>query len=127
MLLLSFVLSVIVAATTQVSAQAYDYGVDIVALTRRQDTSSPVKVGQLPLASNGSVPFRPEIRNMISNTHTWDLFILALSMLQDVSQDDPTSWYQIAGNKQSHFNSVVQQLNLDYRYSWRAIPGLEWG
>ena len=30
--------------------------------------------------------------------YKWDLFILALSMFQSVSQDDPLSWYQIAGN-----------------------------
>lgn len=34
---------------------------------------------------------------MKADPYRWDLFILALSMFQYVSQDDPTSWYQIAG------------------------------
>ncbi|CAM1503067.1 Fc.00g078430.m01.CDS01 [Cosmosporella sp. VM-42] len=79
--------------------QPYDYGddVDIDALTRRDDAASRIVVGRLPLSHNGSVPLRPEIRQMKGDPYRWDLFILALSMFQYVSQDDPTSWYQIAG------------------------------
>ncbi|KAF7562627.1 hypothetical protein G7046_g1502 [Stylonectria norvegica] len=81
------------------AGQAYDYGddVDIESLTRRQDSSSRIVVGRLPLAHNGSLPLRLEIREMKADTYKWDLFILALSMFQYVGQDDPTSWYQIAG------------------------------
>lgn len=82
-----------------VSSQPYDYGddIDIVNLTRRTDDSSRIVVGRLPLSHNGSVPVRLEIRQMREDPYKWDLFILALSMFQYVSQDDPTSWYQIAG------------------------------
>lgn len=80
-----------------VSGQAYDYGVDIESLTRREDDSSRIVIGRLPLSSNGTLPVRPEIRQMKADPYRWDLFILALSMFQYVSQDDPTSWYQIAG------------------------------
>lgn len=80
-------------------SQPYDYGddVDMENLTRRDDPTSRVIVGRLPLSHNGSVPLRFEIRQMRADTYKWDLFILALSMFQYVKQDDPTSWYQIAG------------------------------
>src|ERR1700712_964875 len=77
--------------------QAYNYGVNIEALTRRQDGASRVLVGRLPLRANGSVPVRPEIRQMMANPYKWDLFVLALSMFQYVSQNDSLSWYQVAG------------------------------
>jgi tyrosinase len=34
---------------------------------------------------------------MQADKYKWDLYILSMSMLQDVNQDDPASWYQIAG------------------------------
>ncbi|KAJ4858276.1 common central domain of tyrosinase domain-containing protein [Trichoderma breve] len=80
-----------------VSAQDYDFGVDVVSLTRRQDPNAPIVVSRLPLASNGSIPLRLEVRDMKADKRKWDLFILALSMFQSVSQDDPLSYYQVAG------------------------------
>jgi tyrosinase len=81
-----------------VNVDAYDFGIDIEALTRRQDQDR-ILVGQLPPRTNGSVPHRLEIRQMRADPHKWDLFILALSMIQHVSQDDPLSWYQVAGTR----------------------------
>lgn len=78
------------------TAQSYSYGVDIDSLTRRQDTGRIV-VKPLPQTRNGTVPLRPEIREMQADRYKWDLYILSMSMLQDVDQDDPASWYQIAG------------------------------
>jgi tyrosinase len=82
-----------------VAAQAYDYGVDvdIQNLIRRSNEDEPIVVGQLPLRDDGSVPVRLEIRDLRKNRYKWDLYILALNMFQHVSQDNPTSWYQIAG------------------------------
>lgn len=91
---LGWVLSVVISL---VSAQDYDFGVDVVSLTRRQDPNAPIVVSRLPLASNGSTPLRLEVRNMKADKRKWDLFILALSMFQSVSQDDPLSYYQVAG------------------------------
>jgi hypothetical protein len=71
------------------------FGVDVERLTRRAE--GPVIVGRLPLTPDGGVPHRLEIRQMRANQPQWDLFILALSMFQSVSQDDPLSWYQVAG------------------------------
>lgn len=79
------------------TAQSYDYGIDIDKLVRRQDPSVKIIVGKLPLASNGSTPIRPEIRDMRKDGYMWDLYILALSMFQSVSQDQSLSWYQVAG------------------------------
>lgn len=79
------------------AAQPYNYGVDIQSLTRRQESSTRVVIEPLPIVRNGTMPLRPEIREMKADRYKWDLFILALSMLQYTSQDDPRSWYQIAG------------------------------
>ncbi|EEU43181.1 uncharacterized protein NECHADRAFT_47204 [Fusarium vanettenii 77-13-4] len=78
------------------TAQPYNYGADIQSLTRRQDTSDRVVIKPLPIIRNGTMPLRYEIREMKADRYKWDLFILALSMLQYTSQDDPRSWYQIA-------------------------------
>ncbi|RBR04496.1 uncharacterized protein FIESC28_11548 [Fusarium coffeatum] len=79
-----------------VAAQSYSYGVDIDTLTRRQDNGRIV-IKPLPQTRNGTVPLRPEIREMQADKYKWDLYILSMSMLMDVNQDDPASWYQIAG------------------------------
>ena len=78
------------------AAQSYSYGVDIDTLTRRQDNGRIV-IKPLPQTRNGTVPLRPEIREMQADRYKWDLYILSMSMLMDVNQDDPASWYQIAG------------------------------
>ncbi|TQS33116.1 hypothetical protein Golomagni_06551, partial [Golovinomyces magnicellulatus] len=80
-----------------VASNPYDYGFDAQRLMRRQDSTSRIVVSSLPLAANGSIPIRPEIRDMRKDRYTWDLFILGLSMLQYVDQNHPLSWYQIAG------------------------------
>jgi tyrosinase len=77
--------------------QAYDFGIDVEKFTRRQNDGSRIVVGRLPFASNNTIPRRMEIREMREDTYKWDLFMLALSMFQYVNQDDPLSWYQIAG------------------------------
>ncbi|UNI25054.1 Tyrosinase [Purpureocillium takamizusanense] len=76
--------------------QGYDFGVDVSRLTRRQ-TASPILVGKLPLATNGTIPVRQEIRQMRADKHKWDLFILSMSMFQTADQQDPLSYYQVTG------------------------------
>ncbi|KAF5672185.1 tyrosinase precursor (monophenol monooxygenase) [Fusarium heterosporum] len=80
-----------------VAAQNYNYGIDTDSLIRRQDGDSRILVKPLPQSRNGTIPLRPEIREMKADRYKWDLYILSMSMFQDVSQDDPASWYQIAG------------------------------
>jgi tyrosinase len=89
----AWLLSLFFAVAT---AQSYSYGVDIDSLTRRQDNGRIV-VKPLPQTRNGTVLLRSEIREMQADKYKWDLYILSMSMLQDVNQDDPASWYQIAG------------------------------
>lgn len=91
------------------SPEPYDFGVDVERLTRRAD--GPVIVGRLPLTLDGGVPHRLEIRQMRANQPQWDLFILALSMFQSVSQDDPLSWYQVAGAYSPCSRSSVPRTN----------------
>ncbi|KAJ6786222.1 hypothetical protein PWT90_05756 [Aphanocladium album] len=92
-----FVLLLALAGVVASTAQSYDYGIDIDYLVRRQDPAAKIIVGKLPLASNGSTPIRPEIRDMRKDGYMWDLYVLALSMFQSVSQDQSLSWYQVAG------------------------------
>ncbi|PHH86072.1 hypothetical protein CDD83_10786 [Cordyceps sp. RAO-2017] len=80
-----------------VRALGYDFGLDVSLLTRRQDAATPIVVGKLPLAADGSIPRRLEIRQMRADQYKWDLFILGLSMFMNADQQDPLSWYQIAG------------------------------
>lgn len=89
----------------------YDFGFDIESLTRRRDEDRVI-VGSLPLATNGSVPHRLEIRQMRKDTYQWDLFILALSMFQSVKQSDPLSWYQVAGQFSSNESNSQKSLVL---------------
>ena len=93
LVLLLSVLSIII---NLVRAQGYDFGVDVSRLTRRQ-TASQILVGKLPLAANGTIPVRQEIRQMRADKHKWDLFILSMSMFQNADQDDPLSYYQVTG------------------------------
>ncbi|OAA37887.1 tyrosinase precursor [Metarhizium rileyi] len=88
---------VLVVLASVAFSQSYDFGTDISKLTRRDDSKGRIVVGRLPTPANSTVPFRLEIRKMKSNEYTWDLYILALSMFQYADQDDPLSWYQIAG------------------------------
>ncbi|KAF4583243.1 tyrosinase precursor [Ophiocordyceps camponoti-floridani] len=75
----------------------YDFGIDVAHLHRRHDVATPIVVERLPLAFDGSIPLRLEIRQLSMDQHRWDLYILALSMMQTADQADPLSWYQIAG------------------------------
>ena len=49
-------------------------------------------------SDNGSVPYRLEIRDLEQNADQWNLYLLALYMMQQsTSQTDELSYYQIAG------------------------------
>jgi tyrosinase len=78
-------------------SQSYDFGMDTSKLTRRGNSETPIVVGRLPTPENATIPLRLEVRQLKVNVYMWDLFILALSMFQYADQDDPLSWYQVAG------------------------------
>ncbi|KAM3437318.1 hypothetical protein MY4824_003859 [Beauveria thailandica] len=97
MINMSWVVLLALIGVAASAAQSYDYGIDMDQLVRRQDPSAKVIVGRLPLASNGSTPVRLELRDMRKDGYMWDLYVLALSMFQSVSQEQSLSWYQVAG------------------------------
>lgn len=119
-------LRLLLCALGAVAQAPYEFGMPMEPLTRRQE--GPIIVGRLPLASNGSVPHRLEIRQMRANQHQWDLFILALSMFQSVSQDDPLSWYQVAGTYARPLVQLrlVSETHAQDRHPWRSLSSLEW-
>ncbi len=45
----------------------------------------------------GERPFRHDINDLYMSGPAWDLFILSLREFQQVDQDDPLSYYQVAG------------------------------
>ncbi|KAM0329806.1 hypothetical protein ACHAQA_003970 [Verticillium albo-atrum] len=73
----------------------YDYGFNVGPLIKRQNQQTIV-VTNLP-SLNGSIPIRPEIRQMKLDPFKWNLYLLALSMMQHTGQDQQLSWYQITG------------------------------
>jgi tyrosinase len=48
-------------------------------------------------AATGERPIRHDINELYMSGTTWDLFILALREFQRTDQDDPLSYYQVAG------------------------------
>ncbi|KZL88097.1 tyrosinase precursor [Colletotrichum incanum] len=91
----------------------YDYGFDTRKLVKRQ-AQQPIIVARLP-SVNGTVPVRPEIRQMKQNPFKWNLFLLASSMLQYTDQKEELSWYQIAGIHGVPF------------VPWNGVPGVPGG
>ena len=89
-------LSVAFYLATLVRAQKYDFGFDVAKHVRRQ-TQDRVVIRGLPRRIDGSLVPRREIRDMQKDAVQFDLFLLALSMMQFADQDDRLSWYQIAG------------------------------
>lgn len=104
------------------ASQAYDFGVDVSRLTRRAEGEAII-VGRLPAPSNGTLPLRPEIRHMRSDSYRWDLYILALSMFQYTDQVDPMSWYQVAG---ASVPSNLTALMLTADAGIHGVPFTSW-
>lgn len=45
----------------------------------------------------GERPLRRDIKELYMSGPAWDLFVLALREFQEADQDDPLSYYQVAG------------------------------
>ena len=74
---------------------AYDYGFDVHGRVKRE-------VGQasrVVVRGDGGpdIRVRQEIRQLERDQDVWNLYILALSMMQFTDQSEPTSWYGITG------------------------------
>jgi tyrosinase len=97
-LLVGFLSSTLLAAN---EPRAYDYGPTVHELLRKRDISQNDSQNALvqPISYNGSIPLRPELRELQDYHEQWNLYILALSWMQWLNQSDPTSWYAIAGQQ----------------------------
>lgn len=79
-----------------VLSTSYDYGFDATKIlkAKRQSPDFIVTTG-MPLNEDGSVPIRPEIRTLQQDADRWELYLLALDMMQYTDQSDPSSWFGI--------------------------------
>ncbi|KAK4231718.1 hypothetical protein QBC38DRAFT_439739 [Podospora fimiseda] len=73
----------------------YNYGFDVQNRVKRELDQSP----RIILRGNGKsdIQVRQEIRELEKDQELWNLYILALSMMQFTDQSEPTSWYGITG------------------------------
>ncbi|KXH25142.1 hypothetical protein CSIM01_11403 [Colletotrichum simmondsii] len=101
------------AAAAIPSPPAYDYGFEAATVVKRQ-TQDPIIVTKLP-SINGTIPNRPDIRELKENPFKWNLFLLASSMFQFTNQSEQLSWYQIAGIHGVPF------------VPWNGVPGVPGG
>ena len=63
----------------------------------RRDSTYQITGVQLGRGSNGSVPFRLEVRTLQKRTDQWNLYLIGLRRLMDMDQNEKLSFYQIAG------------------------------
>ncbi|KAL2885386.1 Tyrosinase [Ceratocystis lukuohia] len=85
------------ASTSPSKTGPYNYGFDPYHKIQKRATDGPIFVEGIPVPDNVEPPVRPEIRQLRNDKYGWNLYLLALSMLQYTDQDDPLSYYQLAG------------------------------
>lgn len=73
-------------------------------------------------ALTGERPFRLNINELYMSGPGWDLFILALHEFQQLSQDDPLSYYQVAGKS---IDLVLGKLLADSE-GIHGLPQVPW-
>ncbi|KAK8056801.1 hypothetical protein PG993_002028 [Apiospora rasikravindrae] len=93
---LLFFLLVLSALTIPHVDARYDYGRDVRRALQKRQSAQPAITTGAPLI-NGTIPLRKEIREFEQYHEQWSLYILALDWMQFTSQDDPYSWYRMAG------------------------------
>ena len=79
----------------------YDYGTHREKLIRRQTTSIAVTGALGGILLDGTTPVRKEIRELQQDAEAWTLYLLGLDSMQFTDQNDPLSWYKIAGRSAS--------------------------
>lgn len=95
------------------------------AKSRRQDN------GHTPLAITGiaqaDVQVRLEVRELAKTGAQWNLFVLGMQKLQQMDQDERTSWYSISGECGGR-TTGLDEVDVDSgnRNSWHAICALGW-
>lgn len=78
--------------------QSYDYGFDVARAynAKRQLGGNIVVTTGMPVG-RGPVPVRPDIRDLQEDPDKWNLYMLALDLMQWTEQTSPTSWFSISG------------------------------
>lgn len=78
--------------------QSYDYGFDVARAyhAKRQLGGDIIVTTGMPVGP-GAVPSRPDIHDLQNDQDKWNLYILALDMMQWTDQSFPTSWFAISG------------------------------
>ena len=98
-LLLGCALALLNGATVisgrQPPGSSYNYGFDVRDIAKRQAPQQVVTVQKLA-SLNGSALTRPDIR-AIRGTPMFHMFILGMDMMMWSNQNNPVSWYQMAG------------------------------
>ncbi len=100
-LLLFSIASTVISAVRIPTPQYYQYG-DIKQQrnAKRQSTSFIAVTGvRGAKAVDGSSPIRREIRDLEKSVNVWTLYLLGLDSMQAAKQEDPLSWYKIAGKR----------------------------
>jgi hypothetical protein len=80
----------------------------------------------------GPIPVRREIRSLQKDfPDQWNLYLLGLKDFQEVDENDPLSYYQIAGKASCHV--WLNDIGMDHltdvgmaRDSWSPVQGMEW-
>lgn len=91
---------VVLSATNDL--RAYDYGHTAQDLLGTRDVPGNNESQNAlvqAISYNGSIPLRLELRDLQNKHEQWNLYILALSWIQWLDQNDPNSWYSIAGQQ----------------------------
>jgi tyrosinase len=74
---------------------AYDYGFEVDKVLKRHEIN--MLITQIGARSAGTLPLRQDVRQLEQDPYAWNIYILALSMMQFTSQDNLLSWYSACG------------------------------
>lgn len=77
--------------------------------------------------TDGSRPYRYDIDLFYNSGPAWDLYILSLSSIQNLSQSELTSYFSIAGMQSASTPSVVSNSNKEFMafQEYRGMASLE--
>lgn len=72
----------------------------------------------------GRRPFRQEFSTFKNSGPAFDLYILALQKIQSQDQNNPLSYFGIAGEPSKSAFVPFDSADLSSRHPWRSFPGL---
>jgi len=114
-LLTALLLSSAVGFVNGLGFRLYDFGVDYQAVEHRQ-SSQIISIGRI--GNDGDTPrIRQEVRELKNDHYKWNLYILALNILQNMEPSRPDSWYQITGKDTSRVKSIKKKMRQNLEMS----------